>query len=143
MEPVTFSARNCNPPPLAARPRLQFEIPRIRLDDPVRVHQSGARGTKAICNPSGRPRDREVYRIAAIRRHAEDNNRSGFAAGTQAGGLSAALAMVREAPDGRLYDDSVFGDEANRPSLARSLVGARRSRSINRSSPANGATGAP
>ena len=38
---------------------------------------------------------------------------------------TAALAMVREAIDNGLYDDFVFGDGAKRPSLVRTLGGAR------------------
>ena len=38
---------------------------------------------------------------------------------------TAALAMVREAIDNGVYDDFVFGDGAKRPSLVRSLGGAR------------------
>ena len=38
---------------------------------------------------------------------------------------TAALAMVREAIDNRLYENFVFGDAAKRPSLVRSLGGAR------------------
>ena len=38
---------------------------------------------------------------------------------------TAALAMVREAIEGGLYDDFVFGDGAKRPGLVRSLGGAR------------------
>ena len=38
---------------------------------------------------------------------------------------SAALALVREAIDNGLYDNFVFGDAAKRPSLVRSLGGAR------------------
>ena len=140
---IVLARQNRGSSPCAARPRPNTEKLRIRIDDPGRVHRTSARGTGAACDLSRRPKDQAFRRAITIPRETADDDRPGFAAGTQGRGLSAALAMVHEALDSGLYDDSQFGDEAKRPSLARSLLGTRQSRSLNRSSPANRAFGAP
>ena len=80
--------------PCAARPRLIVEKLRIRIDDPRRVHRTGARGIGAACDLSRHPKDRAFRRAVTIRRETADKDRPGFAAGTQAGSRPAPLRVT-------------------------------------------------
>lgn len=74
------------PPPAVCCPRI--ESSNIRSDDPVRVRRPGPVGAGATCNPLKCPKDREIGYATAIRRDLADDNRTGFVAGTLAGGGS-------------------------------------------------------
>ena len=69
--------------PCAAHPCRDIENTRIRIDDPVRAHRSGTRGTGIPVDPSRCPETRERGRALAFHRETLHSDHPGFAAGTQ------------------------------------------------------------